>query len=50
MASEPAAIVTHVDQVVRAESIRRRFGQREVLRGLELDLAEGEFLAMAGRN
>jgi sulfonate transport system ATP-binding protein len=39
-----------VDPVVRAESIRRRFGDREVLRGIELDLAEGEFVALLGRS
>jgi sulfonate transport system ATP-binding protein len=50
MASQPAAVVTRVDQVVRAESIRRRFGAREVLRGIELDLAEGEFVALLGRS
>ncbi len=50
MASQPAAVVTHVDQVVRAESIRRRFGEREVLRGIELDLGEGEFVALLGRS
>jgi sulfonate transport system ATP-binding protein len=34
--------------VVRAESIRRKFGPREVLRGVELDLVDGEFVALLG--
>ena len=50
MASQPAGLVNRADQVVRAESIRRRFGDREVLRGVELDLAEGEFVALLGRS
>jgi sulfonate transport system ATP-binding protein len=50
MASQPAVVVSPVDPVVRAESIRRRFGEREVLRGIELDLAEGEFVALLGRS
>jgi sulfonate transport system ATP-binding protein len=48
MASQPAVVM--IDQVVRAESIRRSFGEREVLRGIELDLAEGEFVALLGRS
>jgi sulfonate transport system ATP-binding protein len=53
MASQPATSLNHLDQpdqVVRAESIRRSFGQREVLRGIELDLAAGEFVALLGRS
>jgi sulfonate transport system ATP-binding protein len=53
MASKPAAVMNAVelsDQVVRAESIRRKFGDREVLRGIELDLTEGEFVALLGRS
>jgi sulfonate transport system ATP-binding protein len=50
MASQPAIVLNQPDQVVRAESIRRSFGDREVLRGIELDLAEGEFVALLGRS
>jgi sulfonate transport system ATP-binding protein len=48
MASQPPTVLN--DQMVRAESIRRSFGEREVLRGIELDLAEGEFVALLGRS
>jgi sulfonate transport system ATP-binding protein len=50
MASQPATVLNQPDQVVRAESIRRSFGEREVLRGIELDLVEGEFVALLGRS
>jgi sulfonate transport system ATP-binding protein len=50
MASQPATVVNPVGQMVRAESIRRSFGPREVLRGIELDLADGEFVALLGRS
>jgi sulfonate transport system ATP-binding protein len=53
--TDPASLTdplnpTDDHQVVRAESISRRFGDREVLRGIELDLREGEFVALLGRS
>ena len=35
---------------VSARDVRRRFGDREVLRGLDLDLRPGEFVALLGRS
>jgi len=35
---------------ITAAGVRRRFGEREVLRGLDLSLADGEFVALLGRS
>ena len=35
---------------VSTRDVRRRFGDREVLRGLDLDLRPGEFVALLGRS
>ncbi len=35
---------------VSVRDVRRRFGDREVLRGLDLDLRPGEFVALLGRS
>jgi sulfonate transport system ATP-binding protein len=36
--------------IVRARGVRRTFGDREVLRGLDLELNPGEFVALLGRS
>jgi ABC-type multidrug transport system ATPase subunit len=36
--------------VIRARRLEKRFGDKRVLRGLELDLPEGEFLLVTGPN
>lgn len=36
--------------VVRARELRRGFGDRVVLRDLDLDIARGEFVALLGRS
>jgi len=38
------------DLAVSVRDVRRRFGDREVLRGLDLDLRPGEFVALLGRS
>lgn len=50
LSQEPAGGAPALGPVVRAEAIRRRFGDRQVLRGVELDLAPGEFVALLGRS
>jgi sulfonate transport system ATP-binding protein len=35
---------------VRARDVRRTFGDREVLQGIDLDIAPGEFVALLGRS
>jgi ABC-type multidrug transport system ATPase subunit len=36
--------------IVRARSLERRFGEKEVLRGIDVDLPPGGFLLVTGRN
>jgi heme exporter protein A len=36
--------------VIRARSLEKRFGDKRVLRGLDLDVGEGEFLLVTGPN
>jgi len=36
--------------IVRTHDVRRSFGEREVLRGLDLELQPGEFVALLGRS
>ena len=38
------------DLAVAARDVRRRFGDREVLKGLDIDLRPGEFAALLGRS
>ncbi|WP_084445029.1 ABC transporter ATP-binding protein [Sphingomonas sp. TDK1] len=47
--AEPA-VEGVADPVVRLRGFVRRFGQTEVLRGLDLDIAPGEFVALLGRS
>lgn len=35
---------------VRAQGVTRRFGERNVLRGIDLDIAAGEFVALVGKS
>lgn len=42
--------VADVPFAVRTESVRRRFGDRLVLDGIDLDLRKGEFVALLGRS
>jgi sulfonate transport system ATP-binding protein len=39
-----------VDLAVRASGVRRAFGEREVLRGIDLDVRPNEFVALLGRS
>jgi ABC-type multidrug transport system ATPase subunit len=36
--------------IVRARSLERRFGEKQVLRGIDVDLPRGGFLLVTGRN
>ena len=38
------------EPVVRVRGLERAFGARSVLRGLDLDIARGEFVALLGRS
>jgi sulfonate transport system ATP-binding protein len=38
------------DDVVFVRNLRRSFGTREVLQGVDLDIAQGEFVALLGRS
>jgi sulfonate transport system ATP-binding protein len=38
------------DVAVRAHDVRRRFGDREVLHGLDVEIEPGEFVALLGRS
>jgi heme ABC exporter ATP-binding subunit CcmA len=42
--------VTLAQAAIRLDGVARRFGQRWVLRGIDLTVAPGEVLAMTGRN
>ena len=44
------AVEAAAEPVVRLRGFVRRFGQTEVLRGLDLDIAPGEFVALLGRS
>jgi sulfonate transport system ATP-binding protein len=35
---------------IRAQAVERRFGEREVLRGIDLEPPAGVFLLVTGRN
>jgi sulfonate transport system ATP-binding protein len=45
-----SAIGVSTEIAVDATGVRRTFGSREVLRGLDLTLAQGEFVALLGRS
>jgi sulfonate transport system ATP-binding protein len=44
------ATATRPARAVSARGVRRTFGEREVLRGLDLELGSGEFVALLGRS
>ena len=46
-ATDPAGAAT---LAVRAHDVRRTFGDREVLHGLDVEIAPGEFVALLGRS
>ena len=37
-------------QAIKVESLRKRYGDREVLKGINLEIEEGEFYALMGPN
>jgi sulfonate transport system ATP-binding protein len=43
-------LISSSDVAMRASGVRRRFGDREVLRGIDLDLHRNEFVALLGRS
>lgn len=47
---DAAAPATSGDPVVHLRDVCRRFGDHEVLRGIDLDLAPGEFVGVLGRS
>ncbi|MET0895890.1 MAG: ABC transporter ATP-binding protein [Acidimicrobiia bacterium] len=47
---DPAPVVAATGQSVVARDVRRRFGDRVVLDGLDLDIAPGEFVGLLGRS
>jgi heme exporter protein A len=42
--------VTHAQAAIRLDGVARRFGQRWVLRGIDLTVERGEVIALTGRN
>ncbi len=50
MASGLAESVTLTTQVARLRGVSREFGNHQVLDGLDLDIAAGEFIALIGRS
>jgi heme exporter protein A len=43
-------LVTHAHAAIRLDGVARRFGQRWVLRGIDLTIEPGEVVALTGRN
>src|SRR5215469_18779683 len=43
-------VTSLADVAVHAQGVTRVFGDREVLRGLDISIAPGEFVAMLGRS
>ncbi|MCF6470292.1 ABC transporter ATP-binding protein [Nonomuraea sp. MG754425] len=43
-------MAAHAGELIRALSLTRRYGDRTVLDGLDLELAPGEFVALLGRS
>jgi sulfonate transport system ATP-binding protein len=48
--SERGAVTARTDCVVEVRGLRRAFGDRAVLRGLDLQIARGEFVALIGKS
>jgi len=49
-AGEPVPAQPEVPLAVRTTAVRRRFGDRLVLDGIDLDIRKGEFVALLGRS
>ncbi len=49
MAQNPGGL-TDADSVVRVRALRRAFGTRTILDGIDLDIRRGEFVALLGRS
>ncbi|MGC5224888.1 ABC transporter ATP-binding protein [Micromonospora sp. DT81.3] len=45
-----AAHIRELTSALRVESLRRSFGDRDVLDGIDLEIARGEFVALIGRS
>ncbi len=50
MATHPGGLITEVHPAVRTKRLVRRFGDRVVLKEIDLDIAPGEFTALLGRS
>jgi heme exporter protein A len=48
--ANPVPVTTSESPAIRLDGVARRFGQRWVLRGIDLTVAPGELLALTGRN
>ncbi|MFE0025792.1 ABC transporter ATP-binding protein [Amycolatopsis sp. NPDC059021] len=48
--AEPRAVATSGDTALRAEAVQVRYGDVTAVRGVDLRLAQGEILALMGRN
>ena len=42
--------MTDSDPIIQAQTLRKRFGQQQVLNGLSIDIMRGEILAVIGRS
>lgn len=50
MATHPGGLITEAPPAVRTTRLVRRFGDRTVLKELDLTVAPGEFTALLGRS
>src|SRR6266849_9609716 len=50
MTTEPRAIAGNGSSMIRVCSLKKKIGQQEILRGVDLNVATGETLAIIGRS
>src|SRR5438874_13742504 len=48
--TEPRAIAGHGSSMIRVCSLKKKIGQQEMLRGIDLEVATGKTLAIIGRS
>jgi phospholipid/cholesterol/gamma-HCH transport system ATP-binding protein len=48
--AQPRAVSSHSSQMIAVRSLAKKIGQQEILRGVDLEVATGETLAIIGRS